>query len=104
MTNTERREKPISQEGEMQTRIPCKERSAPDVMADLSHALADAEAKNRDPLIVLEDLGQLRGSVMTLMKGLSRALVAYPRTVTFWEASGYAEAFLSVMEARNDGP
>jgi hypothetical protein len=47
---------------------------------------------------VLEDLGQLRDSVATLIKGLTRLLVGYPRTVTFWEASGYTEAFLSVME------
>jgi len=65
---------------------------------DLSCALAEAEARQLDPLIVLEDLGMLQDSVTTLIKGLSRVIASYPRTVTFWEASGLTEAFLSVME------
>ena len=90
-----------AQEGiEIQTRIACKGRSAAAVLEDLSRALAEAEARQLDPLLVLEDLGQLRDSVTTLIKGLSRLLGGYPRTVTFWEASGLTEAFLSVMERR----
>jgi hypothetical protein len=38
---------------------------------------------------------------MTLIKGLSRLLVGYPRTVTFWESSGFTEAFLSVMDGQS---
>ena len=83
---------------ELQTRIACKGRSAATVLEDLSRALAEAEARQVDPLIVLEDLGLLQDSVTALIKGLSRLLVSYPRTVTFWEASGLTEAFLSVME------
>jgi hypothetical protein len=49
-------------------------------------------------LIVLEDLGLLRDSVAALIKGLCRHLVGYSRAVTFWESSGYTEAFLNVME------
>jgi hypothetical protein len=83
---------------ELQTRIACKGRSAAMVLQDLSRALAEGEARQVDPLIVLEDLGLLQDSVTTLIKGLSRLIVSYPRTVTFWEASGLTEAFLSVME------
>jgi hypothetical protein len=89
-----------SKEGapERQARIPCKGRTADLVLGDVRRALAASAAQGRDPLVVLEDLGQLRDSVATLIKGLTRLLVGYPRTVTFWEASGYTEAFLSVME------
>jgi hypothetical protein len=47
---------------------------------------------------VLEDLGWLEDSVVAFIKGLSRMLVDYPGPVTFWESSGYTEAFLSAME------
>ena len=83
---------------EIQTRIACKEKSAPMVLSEVSSALTSAAAQQRDPLIILEDLGLLGDSVASLVKGLSRLLVGYPRTVTFWESSGYTEAFLSVME------
>ncbi len=85
---------------ELQVRISCRSRRAAEVLDDLSRGLLDAQTSSRDPLILLEDLGLLQDSVMTLIKGISRRLVDYPRTVTFWEASGYTEAFLSVMEAR----
>ena len=85
-------------QGELQVRIDCRGRNADAVLDDLVHGLAEAVSQGRDPLIVLENLGQLADSITTLMKGISRRLVGYPRTVTFWEASGYAEAFLSVME------
>ena len=83
---------------ELQTRIACKGKTASDVLDEMSRALSEAEARNMDPLIVLEELGQIQDSVATLIKGLSRLVVGYPRTVTFWEASGYTEAFLSAME------
>ena len=83
---------------ELQTRIACKGKTATDVLDEMSRALSEAEARNMDPLIVLEELGQIQDSVATLIKGLSRLIVGYPRTVTFWEASGYTEAFLSAME------
>jgi hypothetical protein len=83
---------------ELQTRIHCSGRAAGAVLGGISRALSEAASLDRDPLIVLEDLGQLRDSVATLIKGLSRLLVDYPRNVTFWESSGYTEAFLSVME------
>ena len=85
---------------EIQTRIACKGKSASDVLDEMSRALSGAEARGADPLIVLEDLGQLQDSVATLIKGLSRLVVGYPRTVSFWESSGYTEAFLSAMERR----
>ena len=83
---------------ELQVRIACKGRRVGPVIDNLVAALAEAESRNVDLLIVLEDLGQLADSVSTLIKGLSRLLVGYPRTVTFWEASGLTEAFLSAME------
>ena len=83
---------------EMQVRVPCAGRTAAQALEDLCVGLMAADAQQRDPLIILEDLALLKDSVMSLMKGLSRLLVGYPRTVTFWEASGYTEAFLSVME------
>jgi hypothetical protein len=83
---------------EIQTRIACKGKSASDVLDEMSRALSEAEARQVDPLIVLEDLGQIQDSVATLIKGLSRLVVGYPRTVSFWESSGYTEAFLSAME------
>jgi hypothetical protein len=83
---------------ELMTRIACKGRAAAPVLEEVRSALAASAARDRDPLIVLEDLGLLQDSVATLIKGLSRLLVGYPRTVTFWESSGYTEAFLSVME------
>jgi len=85
---------------ELQARIPCRGRTAGEILSEVAEALSQAAARGRDPLIVLEDLGQLRDSVSTLIKGLSRLLVGYPRNVTFWESSGYTEAFLSVMEGR----
>jgi hypothetical protein len=45
--------------------------------------------------------GKVPEAVATVIKGFSRLLVGYPRTVTFWEASGYTEAFLSVMEKQS---
>lgn len=86
--------------GELQIRIRCGGRLAPEVLGNLERDLGEAEASGRDPLVVLEELGKLRDSVATLLKGISRMLVGYPRTVTFWETSGYTEAFLSVMEPR----
>ena len=83
---------------EIQTRIACKGKTAAAVLDEISRALAEAEARRRDPLLVLEELGCLQDSVTSLIKGLSRLLVGFPRTVTFWESSGYTEAFLSVME------
>ena len=84
---------------ELQARIACREKSAVAVLAEVHDALAKAAAQDSDPLIVLEDLRLLNDSIATLIKGLSRLLVGYPRTVTLWESSGYTEAFLSVMEA-----
>lgn len=84
---------------ELQYRIPCGGRSSGQVLDDVARALAEAEARSRDPLLVLEDLGQLADSVASLIKGLSRIVDNYPRTVSCWEASGYTEAFLSVIEA-----
>jgi hypothetical protein len=83
---------------ELQTRIACKGKTASEVLDEMSRALSEAEARQMDPLIVLEDLAQVQDSVATLIKGLSRLVVGYPRTVTFWESSGYTEAFLSAME------
>lgn len=83
---------------EHQARVACKGRTAADVIAEVNQALLEAERKNLEPLIVLQDLGQLADSVTTLIKAISRLLVGYPKTVTFWEASGYTEAFLSAME------
>ncbi len=90
---------PPVQPNELQYRIPCRGRSSGQVLDDVARALAEAEARNRDPLLVLEDLGQLADSVASLIKGLSRIVDNYPRTVSCWEASGYTEAFLSVIEA-----
>ncbi len=86
------------QSPELQIRIFCRGRAAGAVLGEIRQALSEAASLDRDPLIVLEDLGLLRDSVATLIKGLSRLLVDYPRNVTFWESSGYTEAFLSVME------
>jgi len=83
---------------ELQSRIDCKGKVSGQVLDELSRVLQEARTLNRDPLIVLEDLGLLADSVTTLIKGLCRLLAGYPRTVTFWESTGYAEAFLSVME------
>ena len=83
---------------ESQTRIACREKSAEAVLEEIRRALARAQAGDADPLIVLEDLGKLQDSVATLIKGVSRLLIGYARAVTFWETSGYTEAFLSVME------
>ncbi len=101
MGKLERASRPIgSLSNELQIRIACAGKSADQALSELQTGLDEAEIQNRDPLIVLEDLGKLRDSVMTLIKGLSRLLVGYPRTVSFWESSGYTEAFLSVMEAQ----
>jgi len=85
---------------EMQIHIACGGKSSAETLVELERGLTDAAAGGRDPLIVLEDLGRLQDSVVAFMKGLSRLLLGYPRTVTFWETSGYTEAFLSVMESK----
>jgi hypothetical protein len=83
---------------ELQIHILCLGRRSRDVLEELERGLNDAAAMGRDPLVVLEDLGRLEDSVVAFMKGLSRMLVGYSRAVTFWESSGYTEAFLSVLE------
>ena len=82
---------------EFQSRIPCRGKSAGVVLEEIRSALESADQRSSHPLIVLEDLGQLQDSVTTLIKSLSRLLAGYPRPVTFWESSGYTEAFLSVI-------
>lgn len=89
---------PRSDQTEIQTRIPCNGKSTQTVLEEIREALATAETRDADPLIVLENLGKLQDSVTALIKSISRLLVGYPRSVTFWESSGYTEAFLSVME------
>ena len=89
---------------ELQYRIPCRGRSSGQVLDDLARALAESEAKGRDPLLVLEDLGLLEDSVASLIKGMARIVAGYPRTVSCWEASGYTEAFLSVIDAAQNAP
>jgi len=86
---------------EFQIRIACEGKSAGEVIGELRRGLADAAAAGRPPLVVLEELGRLQDSVVSFIKGLSRMLVDYPGPVTFWESSGYTEAFLSVMEQRS---
>ena len=106
MPDTKRYPRPPESEtfghpAERQTRIACREKSAEAVLEQIRQALTQAQARDADPLIVLEDLGQLQDSVATLIKGVSRLLIGYARAVTFWETSGYTEAFLSVMEGPN---
>ena len=83
---------------ELQIRIACGGKSAAEALEELRRGLANADSVGRQPLVVLEELGRLQDSVVAFIKGLSRMLVDYPGTVTFWESSGYTEAFLSVME------
>ncbi len=84
---------------ELQVRIVCAGRSSDWVLEEMSNGLRHALEQGRDPLIVLEDLVLLKDSVSTLLKGICKMLVGYPKTVTFWESSGYTEAFMSIMEA-----
>jgi len=89
---------------ELQVRIVCAGRSADWVLGELQQGLTQALAENRDPLIVLEDLVLLRDSVSNVLKGICKALVGYPRPVSFWEASGITEAFMSAMDAPTRPP
>ena len=101
MTDTKARRQPAEssiEASEMRIHIACAGKSSAKALGELERGLNDAAASGRDPLVVLEDLGRLQDSVVAFMKGLSRMLVGYPRAVTFWESSGYTEAFLSVME------
>jgi hypothetical protein len=91
---------PLADAGEFQIRIACAGKTASQALEELRQGLADAAAAGRHPLVVLEELGRLQDSVVAFIKGLSRMLVDYPGPVTFWESSGYTEAFLSVMEQR----
>lgn len=93
---------PPASAAEIQVRVACAGRTAEAALADLARGLDEAKALGRDPLVVLEDLVLLQGSVMTLIKGICRLLAGYPRAVSFWEASGFTEAFLSVMDAAPD--
>jgi|SRR5436190_21476530 hypothetical protein len=83
---------------ELQIRIVCAGATAEQVLETLVQGLQQALQEDRDPLIVLEDLALLRGSVSTLLKGVCRAIVGYPKSVTFWESSGFNEAFLSAID------
>lgn len=104
MTDTRvRRRLPELEGQELQVRIACGGKSSEAALEELQRGLTDAAAAGRDPLVVLEDLGRLQDSVVAFIKGLSRMLLGYPRTVTFWETSGYTEAFLSVMELQRPG-
>lgn len=89
----------VSPATEIQFRLSCAGRTSAQVLDAISLALAEALAQQRDPLLVLEELGRLQDSVMTLIKGLSRLVYKYPRPVACWESSGLAEAFLSIMDA-----
>jgi len=89
---------------ELQIRISCGGKTAERVLEEVRAGMVEALAQGRDPLVVLEDLGLLEDSITTLIKGLSRVLVGYPRTVTFWESSGFTEAFMSVLEAAQPPP
>src|SRR5689334_16530135 len=95
---------PLVDLAEFQVRIACGGRNSTEALEEVRRGLDDAAAANRNPLVVLEDLGRLQDSVVTFIKGLSRMLVGYSRTVTFWESSGYTEAFLSVMELQATKP
>ena len=92
-------EPPITTPRELHLRVSCNGRSSTQVLDDISRGLADALARELDPLLVLEDLAKLQDSITTLIKGLSRLVYKYPRPVTCWESSGMTEAFLSVMDA-----
>lgn len=89
---------------ELQVPIDCRGRRTDDVLADLDRGLAMAEVRGCDPLVILRNLGLLADSITNLIKGISHRLVGYPRTVTFWEESGYTEAFLSAMDGRGSRP
>lgn len=84
---------------EIQIRIRCRGKTSGSALDEARLGLEEARSQNRDPLLIFEDLGLLEDSVSTLIKGLCRILVGYPRTVTFWESSGYTEAFMTVMDA-----
>lgn len=90
---------PAAETQELQIRVACRGKSSADILGEVRRGLDDADAQAKAPLLVLEDLGFLKDSVTSLIKGLCRLLVGYPRPVTFWESSGYTEAFLSAMEA-----
>lgn len=90
---------PAAAPTELQVRIVCAGRSSDWVLEQLSAGLKQSLDQNRDPLVVLEDLVLLKDSVTSLLKGICKLLVGYPRTVTFWESSGFTEAFMSAMEA-----
>lgn len=101
MTDTKVRRKPAEspiEAQELQIHIACAGKNSAEALEELHRGLTDAAAAGRDPLVVLQDLGRLQDSVVAFIKGLSRMLLGYPRAVTFWETSGYTEAFLSVME------
>lgn len=95
---------PSVETGELQVRIPCRGKSAERVLDEVAAGLAEAVLLDCNPLLVLEDLGQLADSITALIKGLSRLTDGYPRTVSCWESSGYAEAFLSVIDAPRSSP
>ena len=106
MTDTKGRRRPAEppvEAAELQIRISCGGKSSGAALQELQRGLTDAADAGRDPLVVLEDLGRLQDSVVAFIKGLSRMLLGYPRAVTFWETSGYTEAFLSVMEFQGHG-
>ena len=106
MTDTKVRRRPVEpslETQELQIRIACGGKSSAEALEELQRGLTDAAEVGRDPLVVLEDLGRLEDSVVAFIKGLSRMLLGYPRAVTFWETSGYTEAFLSVMELQGHG-
>ena len=84
---------------ELQVRIVCAGRSSAWVLEELGNGLRHALEQGLDPLVILEDLALLKDSVSTLLKGICKMLVGYPKTVTLWESSGYTEAFMTAMEA-----
>lgn len=89
----------LVQPKEIQIRILCRAKTSASALEEVRLGLEEAKSQDRDPLLIFEDLVFLQDSVSTLIKGLCRLLVGYPRTVTFWESSGYTEAFLTVMES-----
>src|SRR5438552_8878880 len=111
MSNTKMRPRPdeskssraLADSGELQIRIACGGKKASQALEELRRGIDDAAEAGRQPLVILDEVGRLQDSVVAFIKGLSRMLVDYPGPVTFWESSGYTEAFLSVMEQQR-GP
>lgn len=81
-------------ENSVRLSIDCADREALEVLSRIAQELAGRVSHPPHTMIVLENLGSLRGSVVGLLTELTRRIVGSQRRACLVDASGFASAFV----------